>query len=161
MITFIGDYPCKLDEKGRVLLPAAFLKQMANAKQEKFILKKDIFETCLVLYPMNEWEKQNELILQNTNIFNREHNEFLRGFFKGMAELSMDSNNRILLPRRLLDEINAGREIIMAGQSDRIEIWTKEAYESVESSGEKFAQLAEKIMGNLNRESGSKNNSGE
>jgi len=161
MITFIGDYPCKLDDKGRVLLPAAFLRQMANARQEKFILKKDLFELCLVLYPMNEWEKQNELIMQNTNIFNREHNKFLRGFFKGMAEVTMDSSNRILLPRRLLDEIGASREVIMAGQSDRIEIWTREGYETVEGSGENFAQLAEKIMGNLNRESRANNNKGE
>ena len=44
MITFIGDYSCRLDEKGRVLLPAAFIKQMAGSMQEKFVLKKDIFE---------------------------------------------------------------------------------------------------------------------
>jgi MraZ protein len=161
MITFIGDYSCKLDEKGRVLLPAAFIKQMATARQEKFILKKDLFETCLVLYPMNEWEKQNEHILQNTNTFNPEHNKFLRGFFKGMAELTLDSSNRLLMPKRLLDEIGANREIIMAGQSDKIEIWTKEAYEKVEGSGDNFAQLAQRIMGNPNRTPGLKNNTGE
>lgn len=150
MITFIGDYSCRLDEKGRVLLPAAFLKQMANAMQEKFVLKKDIFEPCLVLYPMNEWEMQHQLLLQNTNPYNREHNRFLRGFFKGMAEVTLDASNRLLIPKRLLDEISADREIIMAGQLGRIEIWTRAAYDSVEGEGENFAQLAEKIMGNLN-----------
>jgi len=162
MITFIGDYTCKLDDKGRVLLPAAFIKQMASSMQERFVLKKDIFESCLVLFPMNEWERQNEILRQNTNPYNREHNKFLRGFFKGTAEITLDSSNRLLIPRRLLDEIGAGREIVMAGQLGKIEIWPAETYEKVEGGDESFAQLAEKIMGNLSKDDVSqKNNTGE
>ena len=162
MITFIGDYSCKLDDKGRVLLPAAFIKQMASSKQERFVLKKDLFESCLVLYPMNEWERQNEILRQNTNPYNREHNKFLRGFFKGTAEIVLDASNRLLIPKRLLDEIGAGREIVMAGQLGKIEIWPGEAYDRVESGDENFAKLAEKIMGNLSHEDVSpKNKPGE
>jgi MraZ protein len=162
MITFIGDYSCKLDDKGRVLLPAAFIKQMASSKQERFVLKKDLFESCLVLYPMNEWERQNEILRQNTNPYNREHNKFLRGYFKGTAEIVLDASNRLLIPKRLLDEISAGREIVMAGQLGKIEIWPGEAYDRVESGDENFAKLAEKIMGNLSHEDVSrKNNPGE
>jgi hypothetical protein len=58
MITFIGDYTCKLDEKGRESLPMALIRQMGHAVQERFVIKKDIFEKCLLLYPMDEWEKQ-------------------------------------------------------------------------------------------------------
>jgi MraZ protein len=167
MITFIGDYSCRLDEKGRVLLPSAFIRQMVSPSldsgmQEKFVLKKDIFESCLVLYPMNEWERQNQILRQNTNPYNREHNRFLRGFFKGTAEVSLDASNRLLIPRRLLDEIGADREIVLAGQLGRIEIWTRDAYETIEGGDENFALLAEKIMGNLNKETGnSKNEKGE
>jgi MraZ protein len=162
MINFIGDFTCKLDEKGRVLLPAAFIKQMASIMQERFVLKKDIFEPCLVLFPMNEWERQNEILRRNTNPYNREHNKFLRGFFKGTAEITLDSSNRLLIPKRLLDEIDAGREIVMAGQLGRIEIWSADAYDKVESGDESFAQLAEKIMGNLNKDDMSqKKNGGE
>ncbi len=152
MITFIGDYSCKLDDKGRVLLPAAFIKQMASSMQERFVLKKDIFESCLVLFPMNEWERQNEILRQNTNPYNREHNKFLRGFFKGTAEIALDSSNRLLIPKRLLDEIGAGREIVLAGQLGKIEIWPAETYDQVEGGDENFGLLAEKIMGNLNRD---------
>lgn len=158
MITFIGDYSCRLDEKGRVLLPSAFIRQMATNMQERFVLKKDIFESCLVLYPINEWERQNQLLKQQTNPFNREHNKFLRGFSKGTAELTLDASNRLLIPRRLLDEIGADREIVIAGQLGRIEIWTKEAYDLVESGDENFARLAEKIMINLNQDPGTHNN---
>lgn len=150
-VTFIGDFNCKLDDKGRVLLPAAFIKQMASSMQERFVLKKDIFESCLVLYPMNEWERQNEILRQNTNPYNREHNTFLRGFYKGTAEVTLDASNRLLIPRRLLDEIGTGRDIVMAGQLGKIEIWPSEAYEKVESGDESFAMLAEKIMGNVGK----------
>jgi MraZ protein len=150
-INFVGDYNCKLDDKGRVLLPSAFIKQMAGSMQERFVLKKDIFESCLVLFPMNEWERQNEILRQNTNPYNREHNKFLRGFFKGTAEITLDSSNRLLIPKRLLDEVGAKREIVLAGQLGKIEIWPCETYDQVESGDENFAQLAEKIMGNLNK----------
>jgi len=151
MITFIGDYSCKLDDKGRVLLPAAFIKQMASSMQERFVLKKDIFESCLVLYPMNEWERQNEILRQNTNPYNREHNKFLRGFYKGTAEVTLDASNRLLIPKRMLDEIGAGREIVLAGQLGKIEIWKADAYDKVEGGDESFALLAEKIMGNIGK----------
>jgi MraZ protein len=82
MLTFTGDFSCRLDEKGRVLLPAAFIKQMASSMQEKFVLKKDIFEACLVLYPRVEWDRQTQILRQNTNSYNREHNQFLRGLLK-------------------------------------------------------------------------------
>ncbi|HLO61005.1 MAG TPA: hypothetical protein VK179_19810 [Bacteroidales bacterium] len=162
MVTFIGDYTCKLDDKGRVLLPSAFIKQMAGSMQERFVVKKDIFESCLVLFPMNEWERQNEILRQNTNPYNREHNTFLRGFFKGTAEVVLDASNRLLIPKRLLDEIGAGKDIVLAGQLGKIEIWPADGYESVQGGDEDFAKLAEKIMGNIRKDEPSpKNNPGE
>ncbi len=154
MTDFIGDYTCKIDDKGRVLLPSGFIRQMAGAMQDRFVIKKDIFENCLVLYPITEWERQNQVLRQNTNPYNREHNQFLRGFFKGIAEVVMDGSNRLLIPRRLLDEISADREIVMTGQLGKIEIWTKEAYDKIGGDDEHMASLAEKIMGNLNNEKG-------
>lgn len=158
-ITFTGDFTCKLDDKGRVLLPAAFIKQMASCMQEKFVLKKDIFDPCLVLYPMVEWEQQNQILRQNTNPYNREHKQFLRGFFKGTAEVVLDANNRLLLPKRLLDEISADREIVMAGNLGVIEIWAKADYDKIEGGGEDIAFLAEKIMGNVHQDAGAPKNS--
>ncbi len=149
MITFIGDYTCKLDDKGRVLLPSAFIRQMAHGKQDRFVLKKDIFEKCLVMYPMDEWERQNSILLSHTNPYNREHNKFLREYFKNTAEITLDSNNRLLLPRRLLDDINADKEIVLAGQPGKIEIWPRSTYDAIESGSDEFASLAEKIMGNI------------
>lgn len=153
MITFIGDYTCKVDAKSRILLPSAFKRQMPKSAQDKFVIKKDIFENCLLLIPIDEWERQNKILRSNTNPFNREHNKFLRGFFKGIAELISDANNRLLIPKRLLSEIGADKELVLAGQFGKIEIWPKDVYQKIESGSPDFAALAEKIMGNINNES--------
>src|SRR6056297_4307835 len=132
MTTFIGDYNCRVDEKGRVTFPSSLKKQMDTASQNRFVVKKDIFEQCLVLYPIEEWERQNAIIRSKINPYNKEHNKFLRNFYRGSAELALDGNNRLLLPRRLLDLISASKEVVMAGQAGKIEIWSAEKYHQME-----------------------------
>lgn len=147
MLTFIGDYTCKIDAKGRVLLPSAFKKHLPSEYQDRFVIKKDIFEHCLVLYPMNEWERQNKLIRSRINPYNKEHNAFLRNFYRGTAEISLDSNNRMLIPKRLLEFAEIGREVILAGQFGKIEIWSGENYERSGKQVKDFPALAEKLLG--------------
>ena len=116
MATFIGDYTCKVDVKGRIILPMAFKKQMPADAQDHFVVRKDIFENCLVLYSIEDWNRQLDKIRKRINPYNREHNMFLRNFFKGTAELSLDNNNRLLVPKRLMDLIGAERDVVLAGQ---------------------------------------------
>ncbi len=147
MTTFIGDYNCKVDEKGRITFPSSLKKQMEAASESRFVVKKDIFEQCLVLFPIVEWERQNKIIRSKINPYNKEHNKFLRNFYKGSAEIVLDSNNRMLIPKRLLDLANISKEAILAGQDGKIEIWAKGLYETAEESYDDFTALAEKIMG--------------
>jgi MraZ protein len=149
MITFIGEYSCKIDTKGRVILPSAFKKQMTGTNAERFVIKRDIFEKCLLLYPYDEWERQNRILRKKINPYKKEHNQFLRQFFKGMAEILIDSSNRLLIPKRLLDEVTIDKDIIMAGQYGKIEIWAKDLYEKVEMADDTFAGMAESIMEGL------------
>ncbi|HAN18759.1 MAG: division/cell wall cluster transcriptional repressor MraZ [Bacteroidetes bacterium GWC2_33_15] len=153
MTTFIGDYNCKVDEKGRVTFPSMLKKQMNSASGERFVVKTDIFEKCLILFPMEEWERQNAIIRSKINPYNKEHNKFLRNFYKGSAEVILDSNNRLLIPKRLLDLANISKEAILAGQDGKIEIWSKDLYDAMAENQDDFAELAEKIMGgNINKE---------
>ena len=154
MATFIGDYACKVDIKGRIILPMAFKKQMPADACDHFVVRKDIFENCLVLYSIEDWNRQLEKIRKRLNPYNREHNKFLRNFFKGTAELSLDSNNRMLVPRRMLDSIGAGKDVVLAGQDGRIEIWAGQVYELIDMPGNDFANLAEKLMGGTVKEPG-------
>ena len=153
MITFIGDYTVKLDSKGRLSFPAAFKRQMKEAAQEGFVLKRDVFEKCLILYPMEEWERQNAMIRERTNPYNKEHAKFLRMFFSGTAELTLDASNRMLLPKRLLDHAQIGDELVLAGQSGKIELWSSDSYDGVSKADDDFAAMAEKILGGTFSES--------
>ena len=150
MATFIGDYTCKVDVKGRIILPMAFKKQMPADAQDHFVVRKDIFENCLALYAIEDWQRQLEKIRKKLNPYNREQNTFLRNFFMGTAELSLDSNNRILVPKRLMDLIGADRDVILAGQDGRIEIWPADIYDTIAMPPEDFANQAEKLLGTIN-----------
>lgn len=147
-ISFIGDFSCKVDEKGRIMLPAALVKQMAASADGRFVVKKDIFEKCLILYPMEEWQRQNEIIREKMNPYSRDHNQFLREFHRGIAEVAPDNTNRILIPKRLLEMVDIGKEAVLAGMDGKIELWAKDLYEQNQVSDNDFAHLAEKIMGN-------------
>ena len=150
MATFIGDYTCKVDVKGRIILPMAFKKQMPADAQDHFVVRKDIFERCLVLYAIEDWNRQLDKIRKKINPFNREQNMFLRNFFMGTAELSLDNNNRILIPKRLMDLIGAGRDVVLAGQDGRIEIWPADIYSKLAMPAEDLANLGEKLLGGNN-----------
>jgi len=129
----------------------AFKKQMPADAQDRFVVRKDIFENCLVLYAIEDWNRQLEKIRKRINQYNREQNMFLRNFFKGTAELSLDNNNRMLVPKRLMDLIGADRDVVLAGQDGRIEIWAADIYNKIGMPSEDFANLAEKLMGgNIN-----------
>jgi MraZ protein len=149
MATFIGDYTCKVDVKGRIILPMAFKKQMPADSQDHFVVRKDIFENCLVLYAIEDWNRQIETIRKKVNSFNREHNKFIRNYFMGTAELSLDNNNRILVPKKLMDSIGAGRDVVLAGQDGRIEIWAADEYKNIAMPGEDLANLGEKLLGGI------------
>jgi MraZ protein len=154
MAPFVGEYTCRLDAKGRMIFPAAFKKQIPVDTGDRFVIKRDVFEQCLVMYPMDEWERQNRIIRSKTNSFNREHQQFLRKYFHGTAEVKVDGSGRILIPRRLLDIAGIDNEVVMAGQFGKIEIWNSAAYDKASSFTDDFAVLAEKILGNSMNEPG-------
>ncbi|MBG0857877.1 MAG: division/cell wall cluster transcriptional repressor MraZ [Bacteroidales bacterium] len=147
MSSFVGDHLCKVDVKGRIILPVALQKQMPPDARDHFIVRKDVYADCLVLYAMDDWNRQLLQIRRKLNPFNREHSMFLRNFFRGTAELFLDNNNRMLIPRRLLELIGAGRDVILAGQDGKIEIWAADKYSGTELPGDDFANMAERFLG--------------
>lgn len=144
---FVGEYNCKLDSKGRTIFPAALKRQLQGDQQQRFVLKRDIYTNCLLLYPISEWNSQVKILKKRLNPFNKKHAEFLREYYRGTAEIVLDGSNRILFPKRLLEYIEANKELVFAGQDGKIEIWSKDKYENTQSSHADFANLAEDILG--------------
>ena len=151
MSSFIGDYICKVDAKGRLILPSAFKKQVSPDAHEQFVVKKDIYEDCLVLYPMDEWTRMVEVLRKKLNPYNKAHKQFLRGFYMDTAELSLDGSNRLTIPKKILSKIETGKELKLVAQDDKIEIWNPETYDQNFDEAQ-FQDLAEDIFGQLESE---------
>jgi MraZ protein len=144
---FVGEHICRLDNKGRTVFPAALKRQMPAEQQQQFVLKRDIYQKCLLLYPILEWQNQTKMLKKRLNPFNKKHADFLREFYRGTAELYLDSSGRLLIPKRLLDDIECDKDLVFAGQEGKIEIWANEKYESTKTNHEDFANLADEILG--------------
>ena len=143
----IGTYECKIDVKGRLLIPSAFKKQLAPVIPKGFVLKRAVFQNCLELYPLEQWE---ELIkkVNSLNRFRKKNNDFIRRFTAGVKFIELDSNGRLLIPRDLIEFSNIKREVTLSTSVNIIEIWDKSSYEkAIADSRDGFAQLAEEVMG--------------
>lgn len=150
MNTIIGTYECKVDAKGRVLLPAALKKQLTDSLNDGFVLKRSVFQPCLELYPMSEWN----LMMQKINKLNRfvkKNNDFIRRFTAGVKVVEIDNLGRLLIPKDLVTFGNISKDLVLSSAVNIVEIWDKDLYEkSISGDDMDFADLAEDVMGNIN-----------
>ena len=109
----IGTYECKIDVKGRLLIPSAFKKQLAPVVTKGFVLKRAVFQNCLELYPVNQWE---ELItkVNSLNRFKKKNNDFIRRFTAGVKFVELDGNGRLLIPKDLIEFSNITKEVTLS-----------------------------------------------
>lgn len=143
MVKFIGEYSAKVDDKGRIVFPAAFKNLVPEGEAMMFVVKKDIFADCLEMYTWSEWERQSEETKRKLNFFNRSHAEFWREYMRDRAVVEPDSKlGRISIPKKLLETIGVGKEVIFSGNDHKIEVWAKEKYESSRLSNEEYISLA-------------------
>ena len=148
--TLIGTYECKADAKGRIMLPAALKKQLSPAMQNGFVLKRAVFQPCLELYPMDEWETLMQRV-NKLNRFNKKHNDFIRRFTAGVKFIELDASGRLLVPKDLVGFAGISKNIVMSTSISIVEIWDKENYEqSIDDTAGGFADLAEEVMGQDN-----------
>jgi MraZ protein len=147
---FLGEYECKLDTKGRMVLPAALKRQMPDVEREGLVINRGL-ETHLIIYTRSEWNRIMDK-LSSLNPFERKSREFIRKFMRGATELTLDSAGRVLIPKTLQAYAGISTEIVLASQFNKIEVWAKERYDELwEDEGEEFAALAEEVVGNLER----------
>ena len=147
MNPLIGTYECKVDAKGRLMLPSAIKKQLLPVLQNGFVLKRAVFQPCLELYPMTEWDtlmfKINKL-----NRFKKKNNDFIRRFTAGLKVIEVDATGRLLIPKDLVSFSGISKEIVVSSAINIIEIWDKDKYEqAIDDATGDFADLAEDVMG--------------
>ena len=151
MIPIQGEHICRVDAKGRFLLPAALKSQLQASLNEGFVVKRSIFSSCLELYPKPNWDELISKITSKLNRFKREDNDFIRAYNAGLKEVEMDGTGRLLIPRDLAVFAEISGDIVVAAKMNCIEIWDKAKYDAIVSATQtNISELAEKILGNIN-----------
>lgn len=146
MTTFVGKYPSKIDDKGRLVFPAALKKMMPEGAEMRFVVKKDLFEDCLEMYTMEEWQRQSEETRSRLNFFKEEHARFWRAYMRDRDVVEPDAKyGRITISKELLDRIGVNKEVVFSGNDYKIEIWAKEKFEASAISNDEFLDIAGRL----------------
>ena len=150
----IGEYECKLDAKGRMVVPAALKRQLPDVEREGLVVNRG-FDGNLVIYTRAEW---NRILSQlaRLNQFQAKNRDFVRKFTSGATELMLDSAGRVLLPKPLLDYAQVGSDLVLVCNLSKVELWSKSKYEEkmASISEDDFSDLAESVMGDFDLEGG-------
>lgn len=147
MLNLIGTYECKIDAKGRLSLPSALKKQLMPVLEEGLVLKRSVFQKCVEIYPMQEWNLMMSKI-NRLNRFKKKNNDFIRKFTAGVKLVEVDSSFRLLIPKDLIEFAGIQKQIVLSSSVSMVEVWDKDKYESEINNVDNFAELAEEVMGN-------------
>src|SRR5574344_1000733 len=142
---FLGNIEAKMDTKGRAFLPAIFRKMILSSGEEHMVLRKDVFQDCLVLYPESVWNEQLDLLRSRLNRWNDKHQQIYRTFISDAEEITLDANGRFLISKRLMRLAKIYQDIKFIGMGDTIEIWNNDAANSFMDS-EEFGEALQNIM---------------
>ena len=140
---FIGEHQHSLDEKGRIIIPSKFRADLGL----EFVMTKGL-DNCLFVYPKSEWEILEEK-LKKLPLTSKDARAFVRFFFSGASESTLDKQGRVLIPANLREHSRLDKEAVIIGVSTRIEIWSKDHWDnyidednlSYESIAESMAEL--------------------
>ncbi len=146
MNQLIGEFDCKLDAKGRLMVPVLLKKQLLDVERDGLVVNRG-FEKNLVIYPKKVWD-ETVAELSKLNMFERKNREFVRAFQRGAMPLTLDAAGRVLLPKTLVEYAGIEADLVLACQLDKIEVWDKKVYDGLfDDVPENFAALAEEVMG--------------
>ena len=145
MLNLLGEYPSTMDAKSRALLPAALKKQLGGEVAKGFVVGREVFSECLVLYPMEEWDRTSADV-RRLSRFDPDNVEFIRRFLNGATPVDLDANGRLLIPKPLMDYANMAKDVVFTGMGDRIELWSEEHHKRALSGKVDFKSLAAKVM---------------
>ncbi len=147
MSTFIGNSEAKLDVKGRVFVPSVYRKLLPNDERERLVMRMDPDNACLILYPEGVWNRKVADFKEKLDEWNPEDQMLLMQFVSDAEWLDLDSQGRVLISKRYLQQIGASSEVLFVGMLDRIALWDKATYQKSRLDSGNFAKrLAEKMM---------------
>ena len=144
---FLGNIEAKTDTKGRAFLPATFRKVLQAGGEERLVMRKDVFQSCLVLYPESVWNAQMDQMRSQLSRWNRRQQQVFRKFVSEVELLVLDGNGRFLIPKRYQRMAEIEQDVKFIGMGDVIEIWSGIKVEEQQMASEDFEQALEQMMG--------------
>lgn len=145
MAFFTSEYECKLDTKGRLVLPAKIKSSLPEVSTHELIIRKG-FEQNLILYPMLEYKKIHAKIAALSE-FNAEQRKLKRNFFRSIQQVDLDSAGRLLIPKQMLAHAGLDKELILIGMGNYIEMWNPQLFEEHQiDDSEEYSALAQKYL---------------
>ena len=146
MVTFIGEYGSRIDDKGRMVFPAPLKGLLPPGGDMRFVIKKSLYSPCLDMYTFEEWERQSAEVKGKLNFFNKKDAMFWREYMRDRDVVEPDAKlGRITVSRKLLESIGVTKEVVFSGNDFKIEIWAKEKFEGSRISEDEFIALAESL----------------
>ena len=147
MDSFIGNIDAKVDSKGRVCVPADFRKILLSEWDARLVLRKDIYENCLVLYPVPVWKEELSTLHDKLTKYGKESRQLYRKFMQESSQLEMDSIGRILIPKRYLQMVGITTDIHFMGgvNPHTIEMWAPDCLADSEMDDATFEKLMNQL----------------
>ncbi len=143
---FLGNIEAKTDAKGRAFLPSVFRKVLQASGEENLVLRRDVFQPCLVLYPESVWNERLDMLKQQLRQWKPVHQQMFRQFVSEAEVVTLDGNGRFLISKRLQRAAGISQDIQFIGMDDTIEIWSPQDLQQTLRSDEEFGKEFEKIM---------------
>ena len=143
---FLGNIEAKTDAKGRAFLPAVFRKVLQASGEENLVLRKDVFQPCLVLYPESVWNTRLDMLKQQLRLWKPAHQQIFRQFVSEAEVVTLDGNGRFLISKRLQRAAGINQDIQFIGMDDTIELWSPQDLTKTLRTDEDFSREFEDIM---------------
>ena len=145
MAFFTGEHECKLDAKGRLVLPSRLKSVLPKASKSSIIIRKG-FEPNLIIYSLHEFQNIYTRI-NSLNEFSSEQRKLKRNLFSSISQVDLDSNGRFLIPKNMINYTNLKKDVILIGMGNIIEVWNPGLYnKNLISSSKEFSNLAQKYL---------------
>ena len=145
---FLGNIEAKIDAKGRAFRPSVFRKVLQASGEECLVLRRDVFQKCLVLYPESVWNERLDLLKAQLRPWKQTHQQMFRQFVSEAEVVTLDGNGRFLITKRLQKIAAIEQDIQFIGMDNTIEIWSPKNLEQTLKNDEEFGKEFENIMNN-------------